>query len=334
MSGFSAEKQVIKEFYEQLDRSETGAEHKVLSEYYSSNHIWRGFHPFDEIRGPQAVADTFWTPLRASLTQLQRRQDVFMAGANEMDDFSSVWVVSMGHLMGLFDTPWLGIAPTGKLAFLRYCEFNRVEDGKITETAMYFDVPHLMLQAGLQPFPPQTAAQLVQPGPMTHDGLMFDPQPPEEGEQTLAAINAMISDLGQWNSGLSLEDELRRTWHEDMLWWGPTGIGATYTIERYAKQHAGPFRAGFTDRSKTKHLCRMAEGHYGGFFGWPNFTARPTGGFMGMPATDKAGEFRVIDIYRRAGDKLAENWIFIDLLHFWKQQGVDILGRMQQVPRT
>jgi len=22
---------------------------------------------------------------------------------------------------------------------------------------------------------------------------------------------------------------------------------------------------------------------------------------------------------------LAENWIFIDMLHFWKQQGVDIL---------
>jgi hypothetical protein len=36
---------------------------------------------------------------------------------------------------------------------------------------------------------------------------------------------------------------------------------------------------------------------------------------------------RVIDIYRRDGDKLAENWVFIDLLHFWKQQGVDILAR-------
>jgi predicted ester cyclase len=49
---------------------------------------------------------------------------------------------------------------------------------------------------------------------------------------------------------------------------------------------------------------------------------------MGMPATGKSGEFRVIDIYRRAGDKLAENWIYIDLLHFWKTQGVDILARI------
>ncbi|WP_271949114.1 ester cyclase [Ruegeria faecimaris] len=331
---YEAEKNIVLDLYEALSRAEESAVPDVISKYCADDYLWRGFHPFDELHGPSDVGTQFWLPLKQSLTRMQRRMDIFMAGENEMDGFTSVWVVSMGHLMGLFDKDWLGISPNGKMTFLRYCEFNKVENGKITETAMYFDIPHFMMQAGLQPFPPQTAAQLVQPGPMTHDGLMVGPQPAAEGERTLAAINSMISDLGQWNSGLSLEDELRRTWSEDMIWWGPSGIGATYTIERYAQQHAGPFRAGFTDRSKTKHICRLAEGHYGGFFGWPNFTARPTGGFMGMPATDKAGEFRVIDIYRRDGDKLAENWIFIDLLHFWKQQGVDILARMSELPRT
>ena len=38
----------------------------------------------------------------------------------------------------------------------------------------------------------------------------------------------------------------------------------------------------------------------------------------------------VVDIFRRDGDKLAENWVFIDLLHFWKQQGLDILQRMEK----
>jgi hypothetical protein len=37
---------------------------------------------------------------------------------------------------------------------------------------------------------------------------------------------------------------------------------------------------------------------------------------------------RVVDIYRRDGDKLAENWIFIDLLHFLKMQGQDILAQI------
>ena len=49
---------------------------------------------------------------------------------------------------------------------------------------------------------------------------------------------------------------------------------------------------------------------------------------MGMPASGKAGEFRVIDIYRRDGDKLAENWIFIDILHYLNTLGLDVLDRM------
>lgn len=328
---FQNEKRLILDHYAALDAAGTDSLAEVLAQRMAADARWRGFHPFGEMTGPQAVAEAFWQPLRASLTRMQRRIDVFIAGRNQMDDFRSVWVVSMGHLMGLFDRPWLGIAPTGKMAFLRYAEFNKVEDGRITDTAMFFDIPHLMMQAGLQPFAPQTAAHLVQPGPMTHGGLLFEAQPEGEGAATLALINAMIGDLGTWQSALPLEEELARTWHDDMIWWGPAGIGATYTIERYARQHSGPFRAGFADRTGTGHLCRLAEGHFGGFFGWPNFTARPTGGFMGMPATGVSGEFRVIDIYRRAGDKLAENWVFIDLLHFWKMQGADILSRMPSV---
>lgn len=334
MTDFQAEKKLVGAFHAKLDRAGAQDVQSVMSEYCHPDLVWRGFHPFDELRGPAPVAERFWVPLKNSLRRMQRRDDIFFAGQNSLTDESDVRVVAMGHLMGLFDSPWLGIAPGGKMVFLRYCTFHRVQAGQITESAMYFDIPHLMMQVGLNPFPPQTAAHLVQPGPLTHDGLLFDPQPAEEGEATLAAINAMISDLGQWHSDMPLEEELARTWHDDMIWWGPAGIGSTYTIERYAKQHSGPFRASFSERSKTRHIARLAEGNYGGFYGWPNFTAVPTGGFMGMPATGKPGEFRVIDIYRREGDKLAENWIFIDLLHFWKQQGVDILARMQDVPRT
>ena len=334
MSDFKNEKRLVLNFYKALEVALPDEAAGVFAEFSGPALKWRGFHPFNEIKGGEQVAERFWQPLKQSLTQLQRRQDIFFAGQNSLEGAPGVWVVSMGHLMGLFDQPWLGIAPTGKMAFLRYCEFNRVHEGKIVETAMYFDIPHLMMQAGLQPFPPQTAAHLVQPGPQTHDGLLLEDADATESQATLDAINAMINDLGTWQLGLPLEEELARTWHDDMIWWGPAGIGATYTIERYAKQHSGPFRAAFKDRSGTGHICRTAEGTYGGFFGWPNFTARHVGGFMGMPASETPGEMRVIDIYRREGDKLKENWIFIDMLHFWKTQGVDILERMVTVPRT
>ncbi len=328
---FQQEKRRIQTYYRALDEAGLSDVESVLANFYSSDVLWRGCHPFHEIRGVGPLAQQFWIPLRRAITHMQRRQDIFFAGTNEMDGFSSTWVVSMGHLMGLFDRPWLGIAPTGKMAFLRYCEFHRIEGDSIVETAMFFDIPHLMMQAGLRPFPPQTAAHLVQPGPQPHNGLLADDAPEEEGRTTLALINAMIQDIGTWQSDLPLREELARTWHEDMIWWGPAGIGATYTIDRYADQHAGPFRAAFQDRSKTKHRCRLAEGSYGGFFGWPNFTARHTGGFMGMPQSSAHGEMRVIDIYRREGEKLAENWIFIDLLHFWNTLGLDVLKRHQMM---
>ena len=335
MVDFQSQKDLVRAFYADLDRQDSHLS-DVLGRYTSPDYFWRGFHPFNEIRGAGDVASQFWQPLRASLTNLQRREDIFFAGQNEIAGHEGVWVVSMGHLMGLFDQAWLGIPPTRKIAMLRYSEFNKVENGRITETAMFFDIPHLMMQAGLRPFPSQTAAHMVQPGPMTHDGLMFENQDPEEGRKTLAAIEYMINDIKTWTGGREepLVDELRRSWNEDMIWWGPAGIGATFTIERYAEQHSGPFRAGFKDRVFNGHIARIAEGHYGGFFGWPNLTLTPTGGFMGMPGSEVPGDMRVIDIYRRDGEKLTENWIFIDLLHFWKIQGLDVLDRMARLPQT
>ncbi len=332
MNDFQREKKLVIDYYDALDQAEGMQIAGVLEQYCSFNYLWRGFHPFNEQVSPGAVAKSFWLPFRHSLKRMQRRMDIFMSGRNEIDGFESTWVTSMGHLMGLFDEPWLGIPPTGKMAFLRYCEFHKIEGDKITETAMFFDIPHLMIQAGLQPFPSQTAAHLVQPGPIGHDGLMFEPQEIDEGEKTLAAINHMINELGNWDHELSLEEELALSWHDDMIWWGPTGIGATYTIERYAKQHSGPFRSSFSDRTFNGHICKFAEGGFGGFFGWPNLTLKLTDSFMGIPATNQVADMRVIDMYRREGDKLAENWIFIDLLHFWNQQGIDILSRATGAP--
>jgi hypothetical protein len=328
MSELQDAKALVAHHHAVLDAAAPGAATcAALADATAPDWAWHGYHPFGLLTGADAVSERFWSPLKRAMTALHRRADIFLAGRNDIDGGASVWVAEMGHLVGLFDAPWLGIPPSRKMAFLRYATSHRVAGGRIAQTALYFDIPQMMMQAGLRPFPPQTGAHLVQPGPATHDGLLRAPQPEEEGGRTLRLINAMIRDIGTWNSGLPLEEELRRSWHEDMAWWGPAGIGATFTIPRYAEQHARPFRAGFADRARTGHVARIAEGRYGGFFGWPNFTARPTGGFMGMPATQKAGEFRVIDMYRRDGDRLAENWVFIDLLHFWDQQGVDILAR-------
>lgn len=334
MNDSQSAKSIVTSLYSDLDAASATEAAAVLSRFVSEDYHWRGMHPFYEQHGAVNVAHAFWAPFKESFSSTQRRQDVFMAGACdptiEHGQPGSVWVCSMGHLMGLFDRDWLGIPATRKMAFLRYVEFNRVENDGIAETALFCDLISLMKQAGVDPLPPQTGAFFITPGPRTHDGLMFDEQQPAEGEKTLALINRMIADLS--GSGMeSPQDELAQTWHDDMIWFGPAGIGAAYTRERYQEQHQGPFSAGLEDIQFNGHICRIAEGKFGGFFGWPNLTMRPRGGFLGMPAHDQRVEMRVVDIYRREGDKLAENWIFIDLLYFLKQQGVDVLGRLKQI---
>jgi predicted ester cyclase len=331
---FRPEKTLVLDHYAALARATPATVEGILAASTTPDWHWRGMHPWHEQRGASAVAAAFWAPFLSAMTPVQRRQDVFFAGRNEIDGFASTWVVSMGHLMALFDAPFLGIPPTRKIAMLRYAEFNRVEGGRIAETAFFCDLLHLMRQVGIARLPGQTAAHLVQPGPMTHDGLLLADADPAEGEATLDLINRMIGDIrrnsndgsGRAPYDASPETELARCWHDDMLWWGPEGIGATYTIPRYIEQHQRPFRTQLTDRRFNGHIARLAEGSYGGFFGWPNLTLRPTGGFMGLPATGGTADMRVVDIYRRAGGKLAENWVFIDIPHFLKMQGIDVLA--------
>jgi hypothetical protein len=336
MTDFQNNKDLVREYYAALDAAKGDEIVEVLGRYTTEDYLWRGMHPFHIQNGSADVAEVFWKPFRSSFTSIQRRQDVFMAGKAdatiEHGIPGSEWVCSMGHLMGLFDHDWLGIPASGKMCFLRYVEWNRIKDGKIVETALFCDIISVMQQVGLNPLPLQTGAAIITPGPLTHEGLMFDAQDPEESRKTIDLINQMIKDLTT-SYMESPEEELARTWHDDMLWFGPAGIGATYTRERYQLQHQGPFRKHLKDIEYNGHFCRMSEGNFGGFFGWANLSMKTAGNFMGLPASDHPTEMRVVDIYRRDGDKLAENWIFIDILHFLNLQGLDVLGRMKEILR-
>ena len=333
MSDFQDNKSLVLDYYKALDAAQGDEINAVIKAHTADDYLWRGMHPFYEQHSADDVANVFWKPFRESFTSIQRRPDVLMAGQNDVDDGASEWVCSMGHMMGLFDHTWLGIPSSGKMAFLRYVEFNRIADGKIAETALFCDIISVMQQVGLNLLPLQTGAAFITPGPRTHDGLMFDRQDPVESKKTIDLINQMISDLTT-SYMRSPEEELARTWHKDMIWFGPAGIGATYTRERYEIQHQNPFRAHLKDIVFNGHICSFSEGCFGGLFGWANLSMKTGGNWLGLPASDHPTEMRVVDIYRRDGDKLAENWIFIDILHFLSLQGLDLLDRMKQILRT
>ena len=147
MADFQQHKSLVQRFYSELDGAAVDEIETVLRRYVSDDYYWRGMHPFYEQHGAESVAAVFWVPLRRSLSPIQRRQDVFMAGVNDVD--GSEWVCSMGTLMGLFDRDWLGLPANRKLVFLRYAEFTRISDGRISGTAMFCDIINVMQQLRL-----------------------------------------------------------------------------------------------------------------------------------------------------------------------------------------
>jgi len=335
-------KSAVRRFQAELDAADPGELDTVMRRHVGDGYRWRGFHPFYDLEGVDETVATFWRPLRTAMGRLQRREDIFMAGVDRLAESDenagerastsagATWTCAMGHLLGLFDAPWLGIPPTGRMAFLRYVEFHRVERGCIVETVLLTDIVDLMQQAGVDPLPVCTGAQLLVPGPRTHDGVMLEAQDPAEGERTHRLIIQMVEELT--GAGVhSPMDDLRRTWHEDMIWYGPAGIGSTHTLERYEMQHQGPFGRGLDDMRFEGHEFHVDEGNFGAFLGWPSLTMVSTGGFLGMPGSNRRTEMRLVDLYRREGDKLAENWVFIDLLHFLHLQGFDALARLREL---
>ncbi len=327
-------KNLIWQYNLDFDQANDSSVGKVIKTYTAVNYTWKGVYPFREINDCDTVISQFWQPLKQSIKHLQRRPDIFIGGYNDIDNNNhakkAVWVMNMGHFMGLFDEPWLNIPPTKKMLNIRYAEFHRVENDVITHTGLFIDLIGVMQQAGLYPLPPPTGHYFVYPGPREHNGIITGISEQAEGEKTLSLLNSMIDDLDKLNKSGAMNcspEVLRRTWDENMIWYGPCGIGATYTISRYQLQHQLPFRNHLGDKQYNGHVCRFADGQFACFFGWPNLTNTPLGGFLGLPGGNKPADMQVVDVYYRKEDKLSENWVLIDIPWWLKQQGLDVLER-------
>ena len=338
MSELTEIKQFVLELQDELEHAADDSVSKVFERAATPGYRWHGTYPFHDVLDAHGAAAEFWLPLRQAMRHLQRRQDIFFGGVSDRSlagdaTAGGSWVVSMGHFVGMFESPWLDIPPTGRMAFLRYCEFHRIENGRLAETYLLFDLIGLMHQAGVYPLPPHTGAEFIVPGPRTHDGILVGDYDPAEAEKTLALIQQMGRDLGDFPAVDMDPESLRRTWHEDMIWYGPSGIGSTMGITGFKRQHQIPFRRSlYANRRFIGHEAEIAEGAYGGWVGWPSLSVPVVaGGFLGMPATGVEATMRVVDIYRREGDKLAENWVFIDTPDFLAQQDLDILARMREL---
>ena len=320
-------KALVCAFHAALDAASPSDVRDACAENLGTGHRYSGVHPFNSIESAGALADSVWAPFKRAMPVLQRRPDIFFAGRHHMDPNAALWVVSMGKFLGDFTSPWLGIPPSDKATFIPFVSFYRIEDGAIAETVEFLDLLSVMTQAECNPYAnDQTAAHLMSPGPRTHDGLLSDPQEAAESVRTFNLTNGMLTELAQTMT--SPDDHLARWWHPDMNWHGPAGIGACLGFTGYRRGHTGPFeeRLEFVDYFPEE--AATAEGNYSAFLWRPCLGMRNIAGYMGVQANETVAEMRVVDVYRREDQKLTENWIFIDMLHFLLQQGVDLLAEI------
>jgi len=333
MSTHQDNKALVLAYHEELEAASINDLSRVIENYTTSDYVWHGVYPFEEQHGAEAVVETFYKPFLSSWEYVQRRPDIFLAGESV---FGGNWVTTMGHWMGMFERDWLGIPSNGKMAFLRFSEFHQIKNGKISETYLHMDLISVMNQVGANPLPMQTGAEIIIPGPRTHDGIVLDEQDPAEAEKTLELITRMAHDLGE-NPDIDMDPaKLGETWHDNMLWYGPSGIGSTLSISGFKRQHQMPFRTSlYSARVFNGHKSRFCEGKFGGWVGWPSLSLNVSaGGYMGLPKTNTDIEMRVVDMYRREGDLIAENWVLIDIPYTLIQQDLDIFERMRQILRT
>jgi predicted ester cyclase len=282
--------------------------------------------PVERIDGRAAVLGEVVAPLRTALDGAHRRDLLVIGGENTLPA-ADRWIGCITHVVGNHVGPLWGVAPSGKLAFLRAGEFHRIgEDDRIVESRIIFDLPDLMRQAGRDPWGGhRLGTELAFPAPATQDGLCPDPA---GGAASIELVERMLGSLTEYDPetkaspGQTGEDG---TWAEDMMWYGPCGIGSNHRWEGFVKDHRSAFLDAFPDRRGGHHYTHIGDGPYAAVSGWPSMYMTHRGPYLGAPATDKAVTLRVMDFYRTADGRIAENWVFLDYVDLFAQMGHDVL---------
>ena len=303
---------------------------RLAAEHLAPDTVWDVAHPINRLEGVEAVLDGLLRPLRRALSEVRRRDEIFIGGSNRRG--SGDWVASVTHYVGNFTAPLAGIAPNDRLVFLRSGEFYRIEDGRIAEAKLIIDFLDLMRQVGRFPLPSMAGTEMLFPGPATHDGVL--PGHRGRADDTLDVVEWMLADLTHYDPETFLsEGQIGQGgyWHDDMLWYGPGGIGSNYRWSGFVKDHREPFLIAFPDRVGGNHYCRIGDGDYAAVGGWPSMTMTHKGDYLGVEATGKSLTLRVMDFYRCADGRIMENWVLLDYLDLFQQMGVDLTARAKEM---
>lgn len=268
----------------------------------------------------------FWEPFLNALPDVERRDDILIAGTFK----DGSWVGATGYCTGTFANDWLGIPATGGVLNVHFGEFSRLEEGKVCEVYLILDILDVIRQAGRWPtdLPKSPGITDRAPGPASQDGVVLADCDATESNASLALVEAMIKGLMSYDGRMLASMGMTRFWHPQMMWYGPAGIGSSRRLKGFEDVHQRAFLTAFPDRIGGDHKARIGDGAYVGSTGWPSVRATHLGPWLGVPATGRRISMRVMDFWRREGELLRENWVFIDQLDLLLQMDFDVMAKV------
>lgn len=328
-------KRLVWDFWQRLDSAEINTIDAITHAAMADDVQWHGFDPVGELKGVGAFSAEFWQPLKRAFPDLTRQTHIFCSGQSngrvdgDLSQDGRMWVSGTGYLNGTFTNDYLTIPATGQPVRIRWGEFCRVEANKIVEIYFQLDLIDLMQQAGYHVLPPARGQDNIYPPPAANDGILHDVQDAAQSAYSLEHIRAFIFD------GLNAfdQDDLKSMgmadyFHPNVQWYGPGGIGACLSFQQFEDLHQAPWLVAYPDRRVQDLDALIAEGAYSGAPGWAGVIATHTGPYLGVPATGRRIEFNGLDWWKREGEQYVENWVFVDMIHLFRQFGVDLFERL------
>lgn len=324
-------KLLIRMLYQALDAAAPAEVADICARRLAPDFHWHGGDPFGQTHDPATYARTFWDPLKTAIPDLARQTHIFMAGTSNAREGQAQdgtqWVAGTGYFTGTATTSFLGIPVTDHPLRIRWGEFFRIDDGQITYAQTILDFVDWFDQIGHPVLPRPRGAAHVYPAPTGYDGVLHDAQDLTETLTTLTLGREFIF------GGLNAFDEtdltsmgMAKFFHANVKWYGPGGIGACLSLQEFEDLHQQPWLIAFPDR-KVLHLESLfAEDTMLAASGPRGVIATQTGPYLGHPASGNKIEVSGIDFWRREGNQFVENWVFVDMIHLFRQMGVDLFG--------
>ena len=167
------------------------------------------------------------------------------------------------------------------------------------------------------------------PAPADSGGILRSDGDPAEADRSCQLVTDMLAHLA------TSDQSWRPYWHPDMAWYGPGAFGSFVGIDEFAGFQV-PFESQFegwsggsSGNGHTRHFARFGDADYACSGGWPSVTGVNVKPFLGKPVSNERVFMRVCDWWRREGDLLVENWVFVDVPHLLKQLGDDPFAMME-----